>query len=52
MLDPDLMLMREQLRTLQEPERSQLLVRAMSPAQHWTPAGLEATRQFWSSMTR
>lgn len=51
-LDPDLQLLREQLRTLPEPQRTGLLVRAMSPAQHWTPAGLEATRVFWQSMTR
>lgn len=25
---------------------------AMSPATHWTPAGLEATRQFWAGVTR
>ncbi|RYY85555.1 MAG: iron-containing redox enzyme family protein, partial [Comamonadaceae bacterium] len=51
-LDPDLALLAEQLRTLEEPARTALLVRAMSPAQHWTPAGLEATRQFWQSATR
>lgn len=51
-LDPDLQLLADQLRTLQEPERTALLVKAMSPAQHWTPAGLEATRQFWQSATR
>ena len=41
-----------QRRTLEEPERTALLVRMMSPAQHWTPAGLEATRQFWQTVTR
>lgn len=51
-LDPDLALFREQLRTLPDAERAALLVRAMSPAQHWTPAGLEATRHFWQSATR
>ncbi|MGV3571168.1 MAG: iron-containing redox enzyme family protein [Ramlibacter sp.] len=51
-LDPDLQLLATQLRTLEEPERTALLVRAMSPAQHWTPAGLEATRQFWQTVTR
>ncbi|MDB5750605.1 MAG: hypothetical protein JWP65_1026, partial [Ramlibacter sp.] len=51
-LDPDLQLLASQLRTLEEPARTALLVKAMSPAQHWTPAGLEATRQFWQSATR
>jgi hypothetical protein len=51
-MDPDLALLREQLRTADAAARSALLVRAMSPAQHWTPAGLEATRQFWSAATR
>jgi hypothetical protein len=51
-MDPDLTLLREQCKTLQEPDRSALLVKAMSPAQHWTPAGLEATRLFWHSATR
>ncbi|MDB5861332.1 MAG: hypothetical protein JWQ76_5021, partial [Ramlibacter sp.] len=46
LLDPDLALLREQLAGLDAAGRSALLVRAMSPAQHWTPAGLEATRQF------
>jgi len=51
-LDPDLLLLRERLAALDEPGRSELLVRAMSPAQHWTPAGLEATRAFWQAETR
>ena len=49
-LDPDLDLFREQLRQADDAQRSVLLVRAMSPAQHWTPAGLEATRLFWSAL--
>lgn len=51
-LDPDLQLLQEQLRMRDEPARTALLVRMMSPAQHWTPAGLEATRQFWQAATR
>ena len=51
-LDPDLVLLREQLCGLDEPARSALLVRTMSPAQHWTFAGLEATRLFWQTATR
>jgi hypothetical protein len=50
-LDPDVQLLRERLRTLDEPGRTALLVQAMSPAQHWTPAGLEATRLFWAALT-
>lgn len=50
-LDPDVLLLREQLAALDENGRRELLVRAMSPAQHWTPAGLEATRVFWSAAT-
>ena len=49
-LDPDLLLLRERLRTADDAQRSLLLVRAMSPAQHWTPAGLEATREFWQAL--
>lgn len=49
-LDPDLQLLREQLRNVDDAGRSALLVRAMSPAQHWTPAGLEATRLFWGAL--
>ncbi|MDB5956555.1 iron-containing redox enzyme family protein [Ramlibacter sp.] len=51
-VDPDLMLLREQLRGSDPVARSALLLRAMSPAQHWTPAGLEATRLFWAEATR
>lgn len=50
-LDPDLALLRRQLGVAEEPERRALLVRAMSPAMHWTPAGLEATRGFWRGAT-
>lgn len=50
-LDPDLQFLREQLRTDDDEARTALLLRAMSPAQHWTPAGLEATRLFWRALT-
>jgi hypothetical protein len=50
-LDPDVVMLREQLAKLDEAGRRDLLVRAMSPAQHWTPAGLEATRLFWTAAT-
>ncbi|MBK6004888.1 iron-containing redox enzyme family protein [Ramlibacter ginsenosidimutans] len=50
-LDPDLTLLREQMRTADDGTRTALLLRAMSPAQHWTPAGLEATRVFWGELT-
>lgn len=50
-LDPDLELFRQQLRGADDAGRSALLVRAMSPAQHWTPAGLEATRLFWRTLS-
>ncbi|MDP3228284.1 MAG: iron-containing redox enzyme family protein [Acidovorax sp.] len=45
-LDTDLSLLREQLPTLGPAEQRDLLVRAMSPALHWTPAGLMATKAF------
>jgi hypothetical protein len=50
-LDPDIELLREQLGSLDAAGSRALLVRAMSPAQHWTPAGLEATRLFWRAAT-
>lgn len=49
-LDPDLTLLRQQLESAGEGERNAILVRAMSPGLHWTPAGLEATRQFWAAV--
>ena len=52
LLDPDVQALQAQLRGMQEPQRTELLVRAMGPGQHWTPAGLEATRLFWQAATR
>lgn len=49
-LDPDLEIFRRQLREADDVQRSALLVRAMSPSQHWTPVGLEATRLFWGAL--
>ena len=51
-LDPDLLHLRAQLQAADAQERNDLLVRAMSPAVHWTPAGMEATRTFWHEFTR
>lgn len=45
-LDTDLPLFRERLRSLHGAQRQRALVAAMSPAGHWTPAGLYATRLF------
>jgi hypothetical protein len=45
-LDPDLQPWRTQLQSAQPRQRLELLVDAMSPAHHWTAAGLEATRLF------
>ena len=47
LLDPDLQALTEQLPRLADDQQMALLVQAMSPAQHWTPAGLHATRLFW-----
>ena len=47
LLDPDLQALQAQIATLGCPQQQlQRLVQAMSPACHWTPAGLYATRQF------
>ena len=45
-LDADLFLLRQKADELDDAGRTDLLVQAMSPAQHWTPAGLYATRLF------
>ncbi len=46
LMDTDLPLFRERLRNLHGTQRQQALVAAMSPAEHWTPVGLYATRMF------
>jgi hypothetical protein len=50
LLDPDLVALRERLAEADPTARTTLLVEAMSPATHWSPAGLEATRQFWAAL--
>ena len=47
LLDPDWQSLTEQLPRLPDAQQMALLVQAMSPALHWTPAGLHATRLFW-----
>ncbi len=51
-LDTDLPLFRERLRSLHGAPRQQALVAAMSPAEHWTPTGLYATRLFLAEAGR
>ena len=47
MLDADLQTLQAQLAAIGDTaQKKQLLIQAMSPARHWTPAGLYATRQF------
>jgi hypothetical protein len=50
-LDPDLEALQQQVKTAQAggEDVAPLLVQALSPALHWTPAGLWATRQFKQS---
>lgn len=50
-LDPELSQWRDQLGSATPEARFDLAVDAMSPARHWTPVGLEATRMFWAAMT-
>lgn len=45
-LDTDLSLLRARLRESMPDERRDLLLQAMSPSLHWTPAGLLATQMF------
>lgn len=45
-LDPDLSLLKDRYEVLDAAGRRDLLLEAMSPASHWTPAGLHATREF------
>ncbi|MDO9360584.1 MAG: iron-containing redox enzyme family protein [Polaromonas sp.] len=51
-LDIDLQALNAQLLSLDEAGQIELLVRAMAPSQHWTPAGLYATRAFSVRMQR
>ena len=44
--DQDLLALTAQLQTLSGPQREALLVKAMAPDLHWTPAGLYATKMF------
>ena len=46
MADEDLLALTEQLKTLNGPECEALLIKAMAPELHWTPAGLHATKLF------
>lgn len=46
LLDTDLQALTTQLSKLDDNGQAALLVQAMAPAQHWTPAGLYATRLF------
>ncbi len=47
LLDPDLQQLKQRLANTPDPQaHAQLLVPAMSPSMHWTPAGLHATRLF------
>ena len=46
LLDPDLQILIEQLLELDSDGQEAVLIKAMSPAHHWTPAGLYATRLF------
>lgn len=45
-LDSDLEIFEQRYPTLAPAERRELLIQAMSPALHWTPVGLRATRYF------
>ena len=52
LLDIDLQALNRQLTGLDDAGQVDLLVRAMAPSQHWTPAGLQATRLFGQRMAR
>ncbi|MEO6018462.1 MAG: iron-containing redox enzyme family protein, partial [Polaromonas sp.] len=45
-IDSDLQAMLDELAELDDADQHNLLVKAMSPSLHWTPAGLHATRLF------
>ena len=44
--DEDLLLLTKKLQNLMGAEQEALLIKAMAPALHWTPAGLHATQLF------
>jgi hypothetical protein len=46
LLDPDLQALQQRVQAADGESALPLLVQALSPALHWTPAGLWATRQF------
>jgi hypothetical protein len=46
LLDVDLQALTRQLASLDDSGQDRLLVQAMAPGRHWTPAGLHATRLF------
>ncbi len=46
MLDSDLRSLTQQLPTLEAADKASILVKAMAPSRHWTPAGLHATKLF------
>jgi hypothetical protein len=48
LLDPDLAIFRAKLKDAEPQELEALVLELMSPALHWTPAGLAATRHFWA----
>jgi hypothetical protein len=48
--DAQAVLLEQRLAQAQGGARTALLVDAMSPARHWTPAGLLATRLFWRDL--
>ena len=52
LLDIDLQALNRQLAGLDDAAQADLLVRTMAPSQHWTPAGLQATRLFGQRMAR
>jgi hypothetical protein len=52
LLDPELQALMQQLASLDDAGQARLLLQAMAPSQHWTPAGLHATRMFMQSMAR
>ncbi len=45
-LDTDLEIFEQRYPTLSAAEQREMLVQAISPALHWTPVGLLATRMF------